>query len=127
MNRIGTSIDTGVLTLMFNYEITKDTSAETSLEGRKIVLVFEDNKGIKGFEKAFELSKLDPVAGEEVTDKTTDLKIGKREKFAIKVNDAELIYKQEFLKKYSLSVYEEFQGQRKLLATQANDWFIFSE
>jgi hypothetical protein len=34
-----------------------------------------------------------------------------------------LIYKLETLKTYKLSVYDSFEGNKKLLGTQKIDWF----
>jgi hypothetical protein len=127
MNKIGTTIENSKVTLIFDYEITKDALTETNLEGRKLIISLDDSKGIKSFERAFDLKSLEPAASDATTDLTNTLQLGKHEKFKISVTDADLIYKLEFLKKYNVSVYEEFQGQRKLLASQANDWFTISD
>jgi hypothetical protein len=126
MNKIGTTIENSTVSLIFDYEITKDALTETNLEERKLIISLDDSKGVKSFEKAFELKSLEPAATNATVDLTNTLQLGKHEKFKISVADADLIYKLEFLKKYNVSIYEEFQGQRKLLASQANDWFIFS-
>ncbi|TXK84839.1 hypothetical protein [Paenibacillus sp. N3.4] len=128
INRIGTTIENSKLTLKFDYEITKDLLIEGNREGHKLVIVFEDSKGRKSFERAFETKDIEAV--DTVSDVSTDtskLKLGKHENSHISVTDAELIYKQEFLKQYSLSLYDEFQNQRKLLATQKADWFIYTD
>ncbi|MBP1992758.1 hypothetical protein [Paenibacillus eucommiae] len=125
LNRIGTSIVGNELTLKFNYELTKDLLTETNTEGRKLVLTFEDADGNKSFEKSYEVKDFNPSEGEQID--PNKLIIGKHEEFKIIVQDEGLIYKQQFLKKYSVSLYDEFQGQRKLLASQKLDWFIYSE
>ncbi|MFB7812812.1 hypothetical protein ACFC0X_01385 [Paenibacillus chitinolyticus] len=128
LSRINTSINNDVLTLKFNYDISKQLLTETAPEGHKLVLVFEDYKGNKSFEKAYELKNWEPRDGksaEQVTD--NELRIGKKENFTIQLQDADLIFKQRFLDKYHLSVYHEFQGQRKLLAKQSIDWFAYSD
>jgi hypothetical protein len=127
MNKIGTTIQNREVSLIFDYEITKDALTETNLEGRKLVISLDDSKGVKSFEKAFDLKILEPVSSEATTDLTNTLQLGKHEKFKISVIDADLINKLEFLKKYNVNVYEEFKGQRKLLASQANDWFMFTD
>jgi hypothetical protein len=127
MNKIGTTIENSTVSLIFDYEITKDALTETNLEGRKLIISLDDSKGVKSFEKAFDLKNLEPAASDAATDLTKTLQLGKHEKFKISVSDADLIYKLEFLKKYNVSIYEEFQGQRKLLASQSNDWFITSD
>jgi hypothetical protein len=127
MNKIGTTIQNREVSLIFDYEITKDALTETNLEGRKLVISLDDSKGVKSFEKAFDLKILEPVSSEAATDLTNTLQLGKHEKFKISVIDADLINKLEFLKKYNVNVYEEFKGQRKLLASQANDWFMFTD
>jgi hypothetical protein len=127
MNKIGTTLENSTVSLIFDYEITKDALTETNLEGRKLIISLDDSKGAKSFEKAFDLKSLEPTASDSTIDLTNMLQLGKHEKFKISVTDADLIYKLEFLKKYNVSVYEEFQGQRKLLASQSNDWFVTSD
>ena len=125
--QIGTMVENSTFTLKFNYEISREGYLETNVDGHKLVLVFEDGGGQKSFEKSFEMKDFDPVEGETPETVGTKLKIGKHENFKIQVTDADLIFKSSFLKQYKLSLYEEFQGQRKLLATQKADWFITTD
>jgi hypothetical protein len=127
LNRIGNSIEENNFTLKFNYEIKKDVGTQTNVDDHKIVLLFEDGGGEKSFEKSFDVKDFDPVVGEEENVDKTKLKLGKHEEFSIVLSDPDLIFKTQYLKKYSLSIYDEFQGHRKLLATQKADWFIFTD
>lgn len=127
IDKIGTSIDNGVFTLKFNYELTKEKLTEINTEGHNLLLVFEDGGGIKRFEKKFDFKDFDVINGDSTADEDTKMRLGKRENFKITNPDPGLIYNTKFLQKYTLSIYDEFQGQRKLLATQKADWFITTD
>ncbi|MEW9701875.1 hypothetical protein [Paenibacillus sp. SI8] len=127
LNHFGTAIENNTFTFKFNYEITREGYLETNVDGHKLVLAFEDAAGEKSFEKSFELKDFDPVDGEKIEESGTKLKLGKHENFKIQLTDADMIFKTSFLKQYKLSLYEEFQGQRRLLATQKADWFVTSD
>jgi hypothetical protein len=127
MDHIGTQINYNKLELKFNYELTKDLSAETNTEGHKLILGFEDSKGNKSFEKSYDLKDFSPAEGQAPLEDADKLKLGKYEGFKITVEDPDLIFKQEFLKQYTLSLYDEFQGQRKQLAAQQISWFTVTD
>jgi hypothetical protein len=127
IDKIGTSIDNNVFTLKFNYELTKEKLTEINTEGHNLLLVFEDGGGIKRFEKKFDFKDFDVINGDSTADEDTKIRLGKRENFKITNPDPGLIYNTKFLQKYTLSIYDEFQGQRKLLATQKADWFITTD
>jgi len=126
INHIGTSIDPSALTLKFNYELTRDSQTAINNDGHKLVLMFEDGAGTKTFEKAFDYKDFDAADGQDGDD-GTKLQVGKHEDFRIVMNDADMIFKLQYLKNYTLSLYDEFQGQRKLVAAQKLDWFITSD
>ncbi|WP_159884970.1 hypothetical protein [Paenibacillus puerhi] len=123
LNHFSTSINLDTFTFKFDYEITREKHQPVNMDGHKLVLVFEDGGGEKSFERSFELKDVDPVDGETPETIGTKLKMGKHENFTIQITDPDFIYKSSYLKKYKLSLYEEVQGQRKLLATQYADWF----
>ena len=100
---------------------------EINTEGHNLLLVFEDGGGIKRFEKKFDFKDFDVINGDSTADEDTKIRLGKRENFKITIPDPGLIYNTKFLQKYTLSIYDEFQGQRKLLATQKADWFITTD
>lgn len=127
IDKIGTSIEDKVFTLKFNYELTKEKMTEINTEGHNLLLVFEDGGGIKRFEKKFDFKDFDVINGDSTADEDSKIRLGKRENFKITIPDPGLIYNTKFLEKYILSVYDEFQGQRKLLATQKADWFITTD
>ncbi|MNN91093.1 hypothetical protein D3C81_2091490 [compost metagenome] len=92
------------------------------------MLVFEDHSGNVSFERKYNLKDFE--ASDEIKDgqvSDNQLSLGKKPSFTITVNDEDLIFKTEFLKKYNLSIYDEFQGQRKLLGKQSMDWFTYSD
>ncbi|KRF03175.1 hypothetical protein ASG89_23875 [Paenibacillus sp. Soil766] len=127
IDKIGTSISNSVFTLKFNYELTKEKMTEINTEGHNLLLVFEDGGGIKRFEKKFDFKDFDVINGDSTADEDSKIRLGKRDNFEIAITDAGLIYNTQFLKKYTFSIYDEFQGQRKLMATQQADWFITSD
>ncbi|MFD0697286.1 hypothetical protein ACFQZT_24745 [Paenibacillus sp. GCM10027628] len=127
INKIGTSIDGSNFTLKFNYELTKEKLTEINTEGHNLLLVFEDGGGEKSFEKKFDFKDFDVINGDSTADEDTKIRLGKRENFKISISDAGLIFRTQFLKQYTLSIYDEFQGQRKLLASQKADWFVTTD
>lgn len=127
IDKIGTSIEDKVFTIKFNYELTKEKLTEINTEGHNLLLVFEDGGGIKRFEKKFDFKDFDVINGDSTADEDTKIRLGKRENFKITNPDPGLIYNTKFLEKYTLSIYDEFQGQRKLLATQKADWFVTTD
>ncbi|NRF92675.1 hypothetical protein HQN89_16905 [Paenibacillus frigoriresistens] len=127
IDKIGTSIEDKVFTIKFNYELTKEKLTEINTEGHNLLLVFEDGGGIKRFEKKFDFKDFDVINGDSTADEDTKMRLGKRENFKITNPDPGLIYNTKFLQKYTLSIYDEFQGQRKLLASQKADWFITTD
>ncbi|SDM91999.1 hypothetical protein SAMN04487897_101485 [Paenibacillus sp. yr247] len=127
IDKIGTKIEDKVFTLKFNYELMKEKLTEINTEGHSLLLVFEDGGGIKRFEKKFDFKDFDVINGDSTADEDTKIRLGKRKNFQITIPDPGLIYNTKFLEKYTLSIYDEFQGQRKLLATQKADWFITTD
>ncbi|NOU85078.1 hypothetical protein GC102_04695 [Paenibacillus sp. LMG 31460] len=127
IDKIGTSIEDKVFTIKFNYELTKEKLTEINTEGHNLLLVFEDGGGIKRFEKKFDFKDFDVINCDSTADEDSKIRLGKRENFKITNPDPGLIYNTKFLQKYTLSIYDEFQGQRKLLATQKADWFITTD
>ncbi|OXM85960.1 hypothetical protein [Paenibacillus rigui] len=125
---INTWLDRNELRLTFDYELTKNALVESNMEGRKLIFGFEDEKGNKEFTKEFDFKDFDvlpPDASTNADNTTTDNKIrlGKHEKFRITNQDDDLIFHLETLKTYKLSIYDSFQGHKKLLASQKIDWF----
>jgi hypothetical protein len=122
INRIATNIEMGKLKLKFNYELKRDILAETNTEGRKLIIGFEDENGNKTFLKEFEFKDFEEKKPSDGT-KDTKIRLGQTNEFIIEETDQDLIYKLETLKTYKLSVYDSFEGNKKLLGTQKIDWF----
>ncbi|MCR8634901.1 hypothetical protein [Paenibacillus radicis (ex Xue et al. 2023)] len=127
MNHINTWLLQGQLKLTFNYELTKNLLMESNTEGRKLIIGLEDENGNKTFSREFDFKDFDTSdsivesTGDDVN--ITKLKLGKHDGVKIIERDQDLIYKLETLKTYKLSIYDSFQGQKKLLATKKIDWF----
>lgn len=104
--------------LMFDYEMTKSKIVETNLEGHNLVFTMIDSTGYKLFENAYKLSEIEQGAasgGSQAGSNT--LKLGKN-KYKATLNVADP--GNTGVRSGTLYVYDEFQGQRKLLAKQSN-------
>ncbi|WP_281887497.1 hypothetical protein [Paenibacillus sp. YYML68] len=126
-SRISTTVENSTLTLKFDYDITRTPFVTTNMDGHKLVLVFKDSSGEQSFEKSFDMKDIDPAAGDTADAPLSKLKLGKHSHFKIQVTDPDLIYKSSYLNKFKLSLYEEFQGGRKLLAEQDVSWFTTTD
>jgi hypothetical protein len=122
LDHIATTLENSKITLKFNYEMVKDGLVATNPEGHRLIISFQDDQGNKAFEKAFEVKDF-----EKLDDSESELRMGKHSSFKIYEDDPDLIYRVSFLKGFTLSIYDEFQGQRKLLASQKIDWFITTD
>ncbi|WP_248926090.1 hypothetical protein [Paenibacillus hamazuiensis] len=126
LTRIGTSINQKTLTLIFDYHIDKNPLLQANMEGHRLVVAFEDDNGNKGFERSYDFAEIDPATPPKA-ETMTGLRLGKHSDFRITVEDTDLMYKANFLKTYTIRLYDEFQGYRKLLAEQTNEWFGYSD
>jgi hypothetical protein len=134
---INTWLDRNELRLTFDYELTKNILMETNTEGRKLVFGFEDEKGNKSFTKEFDFKDFDTTstesgstAGSASSDTTAaddKIRLGKHDKFRITERDQDLIFHLDTLKTYKVSIYDSFQGQKKLLASKKIDWFTTTD
>lgn len=125
INKINTWLDREKLKLTFNYELSKNLLMSFNTEGRKLVIGLEDSNGNKSFMREFDFKDFDQIDVTTDTDvsKDTKIRLGKRDGFVIEERDQDLIFHLETLKTYKLSIYDSFQGQKKLLATKTIDWF----
>jgi hypothetical protein len=122
INHINTWLKLGELKLTFNYELTRNLLLETNTEGRKLIIYLEDENGNKSFSREFDFADFEAPKPNDGT-KDTKIRLGKVEGFEIIETDQDLIFKLETLKTYRLSLYDSYQGQKKLLATKQIDWF----
>lgn len=134
---VNTWLNRDELRLTFDYELTKNVRIESNTEGRKLIFGFEDEKGNKTFTKEFDFKDFDgkstdsgASAGAVSSDPAVNddkIRLGKKEKFRITERDADLIFHLDTLKTYKLSIYDSFQGQKKLLASKKIDWFTTTD
>ncbi|SDC76475.1 hypothetical protein SAMN02799630_01418 [Paenibacillus sp. UNCCL117] len=127
MSKIHTRGDETGIQLYFDYELTKTLTGETNLEGRKLSIAIEDREDKAKFSWDMDLAKFEEQNTENGTDPLQNtegqLKLGKKEKFKLSKNNREFIFMVSYLKDYDLKVYEIFNGQKKLLASQKITWF----
>ncbi|TBL80292.1 hypothetical protein [Paenibacillus thalictri] len=116
---ISTWLDAKEIRINFQYDLSKDSYYETNTEGEKIVLQLEDLKG--------NITQTQKIFFEKgIEDDDVYFQLGEHS-YKWKTADQDLIFKTETLKQYKLSVYHEFQGQRKLLASKTIDWFTTTD
>ncbi|MDQ1913046.1 hypothetical protein RAC89_21860 [Paenibacillus sp. GD4] len=129
MNRIKTALGQTGVTLEFDYKLSRDMMVEMNNEGRKLVIGFEDENGKLEFTQEFELKDFETAsAASGAASKADDkLRLGSYKEFQIKVSDSDLIYRLQFLKTYQLSIYDSYQGHKRLLAKKKVDWFSMTD
>ncbi|WP_248925642.1 hypothetical protein [Paenibacillus hamazuiensis] len=116
---ISTWLDASQLRINFLYDLSKDSYYETSTDGQKLVLQLEDSNGNISMTQKFYFEK-----GPD--DDDVYLELGEHSYKWVK-SDKDLIANIQTLKTYKLSIYHEFQGQSKLLASKEITWFGLSD
>lgn len=111
------------LTLKFNYEITEDLTAEANLTGHKLILAFEDKAGGTSFERAYQVSDLEHKSTDDDQAGLQRLLLGEHEGFRIDMIKKDFSYQSN----YTLQIYDEYQGHRRLLGSQVIDWFTTTD
>jgi hypothetical protein len=121
INKVSASIvQTEQFAFSFDYSLNKNTFAESSGEEHKIIVEFSDVNGGVNFSQTYTLDKsTDPeVAG--------NLAVGQHSKTILKTDPAILV-RLPYLTQYKVNIYDEFLGQKKLLASQTINWFVTTE
>ncbi|CAG7621583.1 hypothetical protein ACFQI7_05405 [Paenibacillus allorhizosphaerae] len=132
INRIYTQLDSQGVHLTFDYNLIKNMMAETNTEGRKLIIALEDEAEKIDITKEFDFKDFEGTGTQGGTTNVGSVsdgrfKLGSYKDFKIDVNDSDLIFDLRFLKTYKLNVYDSFQGQKRLLASQKVDWFERTE
>ncbi|RKN78864.1 hypothetical protein [Paenibacillus ginsengarvi] len=122
VNKVATAVDQQKITLKFNYELEKDAQYEVNSEDYKLVVELADADGKATMSWPLNVEKTKDGA----TDGKDTLRIGK-ETIELTKNDENFIFKVTYLKKYKLNIYHQYQGEKKLIASQDFDWFIVSD
>lgn len=117
ISNLDTMSESSNFSLKFDYEIIKTKIVETNLEGHNLVMSIVDNNGYKLFENSFKVSDFDQGAGGGGQGGENTLRVGKN-KFKANIDNSEAGKFQITSKAGTLYIYDEFQGQRKLLAKQ---------
>ncbi|MCR8643991.1 hypothetical protein NV379_15165 [Paenibacillus sp. N1-5-1-14] len=98
-----------------NYDLIQDNSAETNPEGHKLILELKLPEGGGTVERVFNLKDLEMGSGD-----SNNLKIGKNQKLDLSFNISGA--SNSVTSTLIMNLYDEFQGQRKLIGTQAGLW-----
>ncbi|WP_028548252.1 hypothetical protein [Paenibacillus sp. UNC451MF] len=119
LSKMSTWLDSTQLRVNFIYDLKKDSFFETNNDGSKLIIQFADMNGNMTYEQKYYL--------ESAPDKDdVRLELGEHN-YKMTIKDSDLLGKIQSLKQYKLSIYHEFQGMRKLLASQTMDWFAITD
>ncbi|CAG7614265.1 hypothetical protein PAESOLCIP111_01693 [Paenibacillus solanacearum] len=124
LSHIGTQIDftTGKAQLSFDYELKKTAPVEADMKDHKLIVELQDELAMSG--KELLMSQTYDVGG---TDAAASLQLGAHDA-TITYTNKDKIYSIKDMKTYRLNVYHQFQnGQKKLLATEELDWFVYAD
>ncbi|MEF3305149.1 hypothetical protein [Paenibacillus sp. GYB003] len=125
LSRVGTSVSDSTVKIKFDYELNRDGLYEVNTDDYKVIVELKDVNGDATLESTFDLEKSGSGStGSSSSSKT--LVLGKN-KMEVSITDADFLYKVSTLKKYQLNIYHQFQGNKKLVATQTLDWFVYSD
>ncbi|WP_127580039.1 hypothetical protein [Paenibacillus koleovorans] len=115
-----TAVTTSQFALSFEYTLSKNMFAESSGEEHQVIVEFSDPAGGLSFSQTLTLDKsTDPEA-------VGNLAVGQYTKTILK-NDPALLARLPYLSSYKINVYDQFLGQKKLIASQTINWFVTSE
>jgi hypothetical protein len=107
----------GEIQLSFNYGLEKKNEVyEAYPEGHKLIIEFE-----AGSEKISEALGLETGQGAKV------LQLGQTNTYQITFTDPNLLTKISSFNSYTIRLYDEFQGHRKLIANRSINWFTVSD
>ncbi|MBD2863621.1 hypothetical protein [Paenibacillus oceani] len=122
LKRVGTPVEDNLLKLKIEYELEKNMQYEVETSDYKLIMEIVDADGKATVEWALDIEK----TKDGTIDPKSTLQLGSN-KIELINNDKEFIYKVSYLKKMNLNIYQQFQGQKKLIASKGLDWFVYSE
>ncbi|WP_442604265.1 hypothetical protein [Paenibacillus sp. KN14-4R] len=102
--------------LKFDSEIVKTKFAEVNTTGHKLVLSVVDSQGFAFYENALDVNDF-TRSGSNTQGAASTLRVGKNQ-FMTKLTNPDADFGKSWYKAAKLMVYDEFQGYRKLLATE---------
>jgi len=98
----------------FDYTLSKNPFIANEGSDHSVLIEFRDSVGSLTFSKQFTLDRTD---GEHQED-SLDLSVGSYSKY-FEITDKYILLKLEALSSYKINVYDVYNGQKKLLATQS--------
>jgi len=99
----------------FNYTLSKNTFVTTDNDEREIILEFEDKQGSVAFTKTITLG-----SGEASSSK---LIVGAKKNYELEIEDKYILMKLQYLNGFTVKIYDQYQGQSKLIAQKEVPWF----
>lgn len=127
LSKVGTSVNTGTITVSFDYDLEKDALYEVNSDDYKVVVELQDAEDKARLESTFAIEKSGQGQSGNANSNNTTLVVGDKKKMEVKITDQDFLFKATFLKKYKLNIYHLFQGEKKLVASKELDWFITSD
>lgn len=98
----------------FKYKLMKNMLVESNMDDHQIILEFTDTSGSISFSKTYSF------------DKEGGFKQGE-DTINIIENDPAIMLKIQYINDYKVNVYDQYLGQKKLLASQTFGWFTTSD
>jgi len=97
----------------FDYSLTRNTLVTATGSDHTLIVEFTDKGGSIAFTKTFTLDKGDPSE--------TNLALGNHN-YSIEIRDPVLLYKFQYLTQFTLKVYDQYEGNKKLIAQTSFNW-----
>ncbi|WP_442602921.1 hypothetical protein [Paenibacillus sp. KN14-4R] len=123
------NLDTGSkvhdFSFKLDYEIAKSKLAQVSTEGHNLVISIEDESRFNFFEKSYNVNEFDSPASSG-KDGGSVMKVGKGQ-LSFTIPNTSTFMNEDTYKSGTIKIYDEFQGKRKLLATQKITLFSIIE
>jgi|GEM_PF-2723332 len=117
--RAGTDLQGPVVT--FNYDLKKDTDVVMNIEGHTLLLTLENSNGVIRFSKEIQIQDKSTIG---LFNNEEALLLGTDKKLEIRWSQADLWYNQQDLQRYTLKLYDQFEGAKRLLISKEMEWFV---
>jgi|HigsolmetaAR203D_1030402.scaffolds.fasta_scaffold07414_2 hypothetical protein len=99
----------------FDYSLSKSPYVTGNMENHQVYLEFRDTSTNFAFSKTLTLNQ-----GEG----DSNLKLGSNLQINFSIDDSLLVHRLPYMKDFTLKVYDEFMGHRKLIAENKLSWFF---
>lgn len=108
-------VTTEKVNFRFDYTLSKSPYVTGKMENHQVYLEFRDQNTNFSFSKTFTLNQAEG---------DSNLKLGSNQQINFTIDDPLLIHRLPYMKDFTLKVYDEFMGHRKLIAENKLSWFF---